>query len=69
MDFCYANTAYSFAGTNECHDCGIIDYINDEFRSTRISDPGYFVILHEGKRECKRFHSCSSNHNLYYDLM
>ena len=69
MDFSYANTAYNCAGTDEYHYCRIIDYIKDEFRSRRISDPGYCVILHEGKRECKRFHSCSSNHNLHYDLM
>ena len=69
VDFCYSNTAYSSAGTNDCYYCRIIDYIKDEFRRRRISDPGYCVILHEGKRECKYFHSCSSNDNLHYDLM
>ena len=69
MEFCYANTAYSCAGTDDCHYFRIIDYIKDGFGSRRISDPGYCVILHEGKRECKCFHSCSSNGNLHYDLM
>ena len=69
MDFCYANTAYSCAGTNDCYYCRIIDYIKDEFRSRRFSDPGYCVMLHESKRERKCLHFCSSNDNLHYDLM
>ena len=68
MDFCYNNTAYSCTETDDCYYCRIIDYIKDEFRS-RTSEPGYCVILHEGKRECKCFHSCSSNDNLHYNLM
>ena len=27
MDFCYANTAYSCAGTDSCYYCRIVDYI------------------------------------------
>ena len=40
MNFCFANTAYSCAGTNDCYCCRITDYIKDEFGSRRISDPG-----------------------------
>ena len=40
MDFCFANTAYSCAGTDDCYCCRITDYIKDEFRSRTISDPG-----------------------------
>ena len=40
MDFCYANTAYSCAGTDDCYCCRITDYIKDEFRSRKISDLG-----------------------------
>ena len=69
MDFCYTNTAYGCPGTDDCYYCRIIDYIKDEFRSRRISNPGYCVIVHEGKRECKCFHFCSSNDNLFYDFM
>ena len=68
MDFCYANTTYSCAGNDDCYYCRIFDQIKDEFWGRRISDPGYCVILHEGKRGCKCFHSCS-NDNLHYDLM
>ena len=69
MDFCYDNTAYSCAGTDDCYYCRIVDYIKDEFRSRWISDHGYCVIQHKGKRESKCFHSCRSNGNLHYDLM
>ena len=39
LDFCYANTAYSCAGTDDCYYCRIIDNIKDEFGSRIISDP------------------------------
>ena len=46
MDFSYANTAYSCAGTDEYHYCRIIDYIKDEFRSRDVVFPTFANVCY-----------------------
>lgn len=69
MDYCYANTAYTCAGIDECYYCTINYYVNEEMRSRRIYNP-HCSILQEGERACSaNDFLCMKDYPLHYALL